>query len=133
MLCVIPVSLKLSDTIYDRYQDSINETILSAEELTETTDELVQAQEDQGLIEKVLGKIKETTGSLTDRAAETLNRFVEAVAVMIVTSCVIPILVLLFFVWVIKQLTGVDLRDYAPRRRPRHAEREDETQQRVSI
>ena len=134
MLCVIPVSLKLSDTIYDRYQDSINETILSAEALTETTDELVQAQEDQGLIEKILGKIKETTGSLTDRAAETLNRFVEAVAVMIVTSCVIPILVLLFFLWVIKQLTGVDLRDYAPRRRPRHAEREDETQrQRVSI
>ena len=81
----------------------------------------------------ILGKIKETTGSLTDRAAETLNRFVEAVAVMIVTSCVIPILVLLFFLWVIKQLTGVDLRDYAPRRRPRHAEREDETQQRVSI
>ena len=134
LLCVIPLSLKLSDTIYDRYQDSINETILSAEELTETTDELVQAQEDQGLIEKILGKIKETTGSLTDRAAETLNRFVEAVAVMIVTSCVIPILVLLFFVWVIKQLTGVDLRDYAPRRHPRHAEREDETQQqRVSI
>ena len=134
MLCVIPVSLKLSDTIYDRYQDSINETILSAEALTETTDELVQAQEDQGLIDKILGKIKETTGSLTDRAAETLNRFVEAVAVMIVTSCVIPILVLLFFLWVIKQLTGVDLRDYAPRRRPRRAEREDETQrQRVSI
>ena len=134
LLCVIPLSLKLSDTIYDRYQDSINETILSAEALTETTDELVQAQEDQGLIEKILGKIKETTGSLTNRAAETLNRFVEAVAVMIVTSCVIPILVLLFFVWVIKQLTGVDLRDYAPRRHPRHAEREDETQQqRVSI
>ena len=41
MLCVIPVSLKLSDTIYDRYQDSINETIQSAEALTETTDELV--------------------------------------------------------------------------------------------
>ena len=134
MLCVIPLSLKLSDTIYDRYQDSINETIQSAEALTETTDELVQAQEDQGLIEKILGKIKETTGSLTNRAAETLNRFVEAVAVMIVTSCVIPILVLLFFVWVIKQLTGVDLRDYAPRRHPRRPEREDETQQqRVSI
>lgn len=129
MLCVIPVSLRVSDTIYDAYQDSINATISAAEELTETTDELVQAQEDQGLIDKILGKLKETTGSLTNRAADTLKRFVEAMAVMIVTSCVIPVLVLLFFLWVIKQLTGVDLRDYAPRRRPRHEahERERET------
>ena len=119
MLCVIPVSLKLSDTIYDSYQDSINATILNAEELSETADELVQAREDQGLFDKILGTIKETTGGLTDRAADTLNRFVEAMAVMIVTSCLIPVLVLLFFIWVLKQLTGVDLRDYAPRRRPR--------------
>ena len=126
MLFVIPMSLKLSDTIYDRYQDSINATIQNAEELTQTTDELVQAQEDQGLVDKILGKIKETTGGLTDRAADTLNNFVEAVAVMIVTSCVIPILVLLFFIWVIKQLTGVDLREFAPRRRPRHEERKPE-------
>lgn len=134
MLCVIPVSLKLSDTIYDAYQDSINATISNAEALTETTDELVQAQEDQNLFNKILGTIKETTGGLTDRAADTLNRFVEAMAVMIVTACVIPVLVLLFFIWVIKQLTGVDLRDFAPRRRPRHEEREEEeTQQRVSI
>jgi hypothetical protein len=134
LLCVIPVSLKISDAIYDRFQESINVTISNAEELSETADELVQAQEDQGLFDKILGTIKETTGGLTQRAADTLNRFVEAMAVMIVTSCVIPILVLLFFVWVVKQLTGVDLRDFAPRR-PRREQREEEkeTQQRVSI
>ena len=126
MLCVIPMSLKVSDKIYDTYQDSINATINAAEELTETTDELVQAQDDQGLIDKILGKLKETTGSLTNRAADTLKRFVEAMAVMIVTSCVIPILVLLFFLWVIRQLTGVDLRDYAPRRHHRREECEHE-------
>ena len=133
LLCVIPMSLRLSDSIYDRYQESINATILNAEELSETADELVQAQEDQNLFNKILGTIKETTGGLTQRAADTLNRFVEAVAVMIVTSCVIPVLVLLFFLWVIKQLTGVDLRDFAPRRHHRRTEHEEEDQQRVSI
>jgi predicted PurR-regulated permease PerM len=133
LLCVIPVSLKISDAIYDRYQESINVTISNAEELSETADELVQAQEDQGLFNKILGTIKETTGGLTQRAAETLNRFVEAMAVMIVTSCVIPILVLLFLAWVVKQLTGVDLRDFAPRRPRREAREEEEAQQRVSI
>ena len=38
-----------------------------------------------------------------------LNRFVESLAVMIVTACIIPLLVLLFFLWLIRQLTGVDL------------------------
>lgn len=134
MLCVIPVSLKVSDVIYDSYQSSIDATIENAEALSETTDELVQAQEDQGLVEKILGRIRETTGGLAERAADTLNRFVEAMAVLIVTSCVIPILVLLFFVWVIKQLTGVDVRDFVPRRRaPRLHDDEEETQQRVSI
>ena len=72
-------------------------------------------QEDQGLVEKILGRIRETTGGLAERGADTLNRFVETLAVMIVTSCLIPILVLLCFLWVIKQLTGVDFRDYSLR------------------
>ena len=45
---------------------------------------------------------------------------------MIVTSCLIPILVLLFFFWVIKQLTGVDLRDYSLRRGHRGPDRGEE-------
>ena len=39
----------------------------------------------------------------------TLNRFIEAIAVMLVTSCVIPILVLLFFVWLVKLVLGVNI------------------------
>ena len=35
---------------------------------------------------------------------------------MIVTSCVIPILVLLFFLWLIKQLTGIDPAAFPGRR-----------------
>jgi hypothetical protein len=39
---------------------------------------------------------------------------------MIVTSCVIPILVLLFFLWVIKQLTGLDLAERFRKRGEAH-------------
>ena len=61
------------------------------------------------------------------RAVEPqINIILIALAVMIVTSCLIPILVLVFFLWVVKQLTGVDLREFsapvgrrAPPRRPR--------------
>ena len=39
----------------------------------------------------------------------SLNNFIEALAVMIVTSCVIPILVLMFFVWLVKTLLNVEI------------------------
>ena len=49
----------------------------------------------------------EELGKLTDGARNSLNNFIEALAVMIVTSCVIPILVLLFFIWLAKTILGV--------------------------
>ncbi len=113
---VIPVSLRVSDLIYLAYEATIQDTVASAEDLTEKTASLTEAEGDKGLVASVLERIKETAGTLTDKAAATLNRFVETLAVMIVTSCVIPILVLLFFLWIIKQLTGLDLAERFRRR-----------------
>ena len=36
----------------------------------------------------------------------TLNKFIEATAVMLITSCVIPILVVVFYVWLLKVFMG---------------------------
>lgn len=46
---------------------------------------------------------------LLQKIEYSLSRFVEAVAVMLITSCVIPILVLLVFFWLIKVLLDVDV------------------------
>ena len=46
---------------------------------------------------------------LVQKVQNSLNHFVEAVAVMLITSCVIPILVLLVFFWLIKVLLDVDI------------------------
>ncbi len=118
LLIAIPLSLKTSDLIYDTYRQSIDSTIASAEALNDKTEELAEAEK-TGLLDAFLNRISETAGSLTDKASETLNRFVESLAVIIVTSCVIPILVLLFFLWLIKQLTGVDAMPLLPRREKR--------------
>ena len=40
-----------------------------------------------------------------------LNRFIEAIAVLIVTSCVIPALVLVVFLWLIRLLTGLEVQE----------------------
>ncbi len=111
---VIPISIRVSDIIYGAYRESIDSTISSAEALSDETAELRDAADDKNIIGSILSRISETADSLTDKAANILNRFVETLAVMIVTSCIIPVLVLLFFVWLIKLLTGVDLSASVP-------------------
>lgn len=113
---VIPLSIRVSDMIYDTYQESIDETISSAEALSGESAALAEAAEEeeekQGLIGSItsaFSSLTESAENLTDRAAEILNRFIETLAVMIVTSCVIPILVLLFFLWIVKLVTGVEI------------------------
>ena len=113
---VIPLSLKASDMIYEIYSASIDTTIASAEELSQETEQLAEAAKDKSAISMVLERLTETAEGLTKRAASLLNRFVETLAVMIVTSCVIPLLVLLFFLWTIRQVTGLDLHGLRPRR-----------------
>ena len=124
---IIPMSIGASDMIYNAYRESIETTIEAASELTNETNELAEA-EDKGVINSILDRISETTESLTKKASNILNRFVETLAVMIVTSCVIPMVVLLFFLWIINKITGIDLRDYVrmkPDRRRVHSDAED--------
>ena len=115
---VIPLSLKVSDLIYDSYQESIDSTITSAEDLADETSALADAAEDSNAISAILKRISETADSLTDKAASILNHFIETLAVVIVTSCIIPLLVLIFFLWLIKIITGIDYSGSIPR--PHH-------------
>ena len=117
LLLVIPASVKTSDMIYDVYRSSIDETISSAQEISEETMSLSEAGADKGLLERVLEGLSETIDTLTGKAAKLLNRFIESIAVMIVTSCLIPLLVLLFFLWLVKTVTGIDTNELIRRRR----------------
>ena len=103
----IPTSVKVSDIVMDTYQISIDTTLTSVQTLADKTDQLETAGDDEGLLTSAWMRISENTRSLTDKAANLLNRFLETVAVLIVVSCVIPILTLLFFIWVIKSLFHV--------------------------
>ncbi|MDO5459029.1 MAG: hypothetical protein Q4F32_05265 [Eubacteriales bacterium] len=113
---VIPLSVHVSDLIYNTYQDSIDSTISAAEDLAEDTALLSEAGEDQGAFQRILNALSESTSSLVDRAGEILNRFIESLAIMIVTSCLIPLLVLSFSVWIINQVMGARFPVPRPRR-----------------
>ena len=112
---MIPVSLQLSHMIETTYQDSIDATIESARETTSAVESAAEdeAAEDEGfwagLISSITEGIGNVTAGITDKVGGMVNDFMEALAVMLVTSCVIPILVLLSFVWLAKALLALDI------------------------
>lgn len=124
-LVVIPISVKLSQMIDETYQNSINETIEVANSDIEIQEkqEVVVEKEDQNKswYEKIADKFSETvenvknnisisTTEVANKLKEKLNNFIEATAVMIVTSCLIPIATLLLMYWLVKTLFGVDFK-----------------------
>ncbi len=121
LVLIIPTSVWVSDTIEDTYRASIGATIESAKQTTdaigEATDDNADSDTKTGLFSKVTEGISSAATAAVDKLKHVLNDFLEALAVMLVTSCLIPVLVLVFFVWLVKLFLGVDLP--APRLRAR--------------
>ena len=117
---VIPASVRVSDMIDETYSASIQSTINAA---IQTTDQIPADGEEEaeteesGGIRGFISGVKDTVSGTGDSIKRVLNNFVNALAVMLVTSCLIPILVMLFFIWLTKILIGSDVA-LVPRRVP---------------
>lgn len=114
LFAVIPSSVGISQMIDRTYETSVTAAIQSASELESSSAEVEQEAQEQAtskpnLLETIKDKVTETATSVTEGTKQTiakaetmLNQYIESLAVMIVTSCAIPILVMLFFAWVIR-------------------------------
>lgn len=107
LFCAIPLSVKLSNIIEDTYNYSVESTVSSASDLTEELEE--DASDKKFSISNVISNAKESINKVIDKATNTLNDIIEHLAVMIVTSCVIPIAVLMFFIWLIRTILDVNI------------------------
>lgn len=110
IVLVVPASVKVSDLIEKTYADSIEQTIETAKQTTEEIEKNADdTEKDEGFWGGVLSTVKDGVSGAVKKVENTLNNFVEALAVLIVTSCVIPVIVLVFFVWLVKMVMGVDI------------------------
>ena len=118
---VIPASVRVSDIIDETYASSIHTTINAAIQTTEEISveeaaEEIQEAETAGGLKGFFTGVKDTVSNTGDHIKRILNNFINALAVMLVTSCLIPILVMVFFVWIAKILMNSEV-DFLPRRR----------------
>ena len=114
LLLVIPTSVWISDQINAIYEKSIDITVESAAAVSENLIGEITGEDEEStsIIDEAKAFLTDMTGSVAvviEQFKNVLNRFVEATAVMIVTTCLIPILVILFFVWVVKTLFGIPI------------------------
>lgn len=110
VLFIIPASIFASNTIESTYQSSIEQTIEATQEVSETT---VEQSEDVTLWERVTG----AAAGMLEQFETAFSNMVDAVAVLIVTTCVIPILVFLFFIWLCNMIFGWRLTPSIPKKR----------------
>lgn len=111
VFCVVPASVFVSGMIEDTYEASIKETIEVAQQTTDAIEESAEEGKstDANNPLSFLLNMPEELNKLTESARNSLNNFIEALAVMVVTSCIIPILVLLFFVWLARIILGINI------------------------
>jgi hypothetical protein len=117
LFMAIPASVKVSDFIYESYQASIEQTLETANQNKEYIEEKKSDlyEEDQNWIEKVgdylsnfTSKIGNSISEMIKKGEDTLSSLLDTIAVLIITSCVIPIVVILIFAWIIKILFSFD-------------------------
>ncbi len=128
---VIPASVKVADMIETTYASSIESTIETAKQTTDEiesetgesgqvddkrSNEKSQSDSDSdskenagGFFSGLFNKVQEGVSTATANVENVLNNFIEALAILLVTSCLIPILVLIFFVWLVKMLLGLNI------------------------
>lgn len=128
---VIPASVKVADMIETTYASSIESTIETAKQTTDeiesetgesgqvddkSSNEKSQSDSDSdskenagGFFSGFFNKVQEGVSIATANVENVLNNFIEALAILLVTSCLIPILVLIFFVWLVKMLLGLNI------------------------
>ena len=128
---VIPASVKVADMIETTYASSIESTIETAKQTTDeiesetgesgqvddkSSNEISQSDSDSdskenagGFFSGLFNKVQEGVSTATANVENVLNNFIEALAILLVTSCLIPILVLIFFVWLVKMLLGLNI------------------------
>lgn len=116
----IPVSIKITDMIEDTFGETINSAINDALDSEEQlkSDKEPAAVGDKNILQKFtgfFGNIGDTVSdavssvaTLIETAKTALRNFVEAIAIMFVTSCIIPVMTLILYIAVIKYVFGLN-------------------------
>lgn len=119
-MALVPASVWVSQKVDETYQVSIEQAEQkatgAAEASSSKSKKKSEAKTDKNVLEQLtegasslLTSVTDSAKSMTDEVVQQVTDLIEGVIVMIVTSCVIPLLVLAAFLWLGHVLLGIDI------------------------
>ncbi len=113
IVCVIPISTHFTEMVGADYMEYVDETIAEANAGAEKIYEVDTENEDK---EAVLSKLENIFASafqgvkdLFTYFNQLLSKCINSIAIMIITTFVLPFFILLFFKWLLKELFSLHL------------------------
>lgn len=132
---LVPTSVFVTNVINDTYANSyasenkLIEKSTKAQKTEEKSEENDDKKENtsitdfaKGFTDKVKSVAKDAGNAVTGKAEEfqeAFNQMIERIAVMIVTTCVIPLVVLFSFTWILKLITGLNIPSLSLKKLPK--------------
>ncbi|MBR5126923.1 MAG: hypothetical protein IKU69_00660 [Roseburia sp.] len=107
---VIPASVKMTNLIEKTFEETITQTYETVEEISEEAEKANEEEKETNAFLEFLSGIGNEATELVESVKNALSVFIDAIAVLIITTCVIPVAVILFFVWLIKMLFGIEIK-----------------------
>lgn len=105
IVMIIPLSIKIGDMIYEANKTTV-------EQVTTTVDEnnIEQVEEEApSWLDRLIAKAKQTTVDIGIKAKQMLNALIDAIAIFVIAYCVLPILIVVFTIWLINYLFGMSI------------------------
>ena len=96
---IVPASVKLSDMVYQTQASKVNDAIDDYNNLE------IEGDGESGLF----NEFNTITNETIENVSSFMDNLLESLAVMIVTSCVIPLLVFFFLVWLVKVVFSANI------------------------
>lgn len=119
-MALVPASVWVSQKVDETYQVSIEQAeqkaTSAADASSSKSEKKSKVKTDKNVLEQLtegasslLTSVTDSAKQMTDEIVQQVTDLIEGVIVMIVTSCVIPLLVLVAFLWLGHVLLGIDI------------------------
>lgn len=119
LLFLVPKSVWVTERVDSMYQSSIEQAETDAaanQDQGQDQEPEGEKNENKGFLDFLIDMVTDAgealangAQSITDSVVAQVNNLIEGAVVMIVTSCVIPLLVLVAFLWLGHALLGIDV------------------------
>lgn len=113
----VPISVQISDLIEATHETTINQTIEDAKDLGNQVEENTEVEDKQegvwntitSTVTGAVSSIGNGVSKIIEKGKTALSNFIDAIATLLITTCVIPIAVLIFIMWIIKIIFGINI------------------------